>query len=307
MPSNRIPAFQDLTGMYEPSAIQQLADERFLVVEDEKDHPFSLVTLHPNGTVSSTPLRMPMPTRADDFHILDDLEGTTIDRLGNLYAITSHSRDGDGDEKKSRNKLVRFRIEHDRIMAPQVVDNLQPALCDAHPVLASAAAVRDVKNDNGFNIEALALSPDSQQLWIGFRSPLHQQRAIIASVDNYAAMFDAGAPPAIASALITLDLDGHGIRGMSALPQPNGYLVISGPSSRETVQFGLWFWSGRPQDPAQRVQVDGLPGFEHAEGICPAMLDGQPRIMIVSDDGSRKKNRFARYLLLDPAQLRIEA
>lgn len=38
------PEFRPLTGLYEPSAIVQLADERFLIVEDEKSHPFSLVT-----------------------------------------------------------------------------------------------------------------------------------------------------------------------------------------------------------------------------------------------------------------------
>ena len=36
------PIFQPLTGIYEPSAVQQLPDGRFLVVEDEKQHPFSV-------------------------------------------------------------------------------------------------------------------------------------------------------------------------------------------------------------------------------------------------------------------------
>jgi hypothetical protein len=30
-----------LTGIYEPSAVRQLADKRFLVVEDNKARPFS--------------------------------------------------------------------------------------------------------------------------------------------------------------------------------------------------------------------------------------------------------------------------
>src|SRR3989338_6160487 len=48
--------FMALTGIYEPSAIQQLPDGRFLVVEDEKKHPLSLVTINPDGGVSSIPL-----------------------------------------------------------------------------------------------------------------------------------------------------------------------------------------------------------------------------------------------------------
>jgi hypothetical protein len=40
--------------------------------------------------------------------------------------------------------------------------------------------------------------------------------------------------------------------------------------------------------------------------VTPAVIDGQPRIVIVSDDGSRSDRRYAHYLLLDPAQLEIE-
>ena len=303
-PSNTLPCFLPLTGLYEPSAIQQLADGRFLVVEDEMAHPFSLVTFHPDGRVCSMPLSTDVEGESA-FRKLDDLEGTALDRLGNIYAITSHSRDDEGDKKKSRNKLVRFRIEGDRIVESKVVKGLKPALLAAHPVFAAAAKIRDVKDAGGLNIEALEISPDQQRLLIGFRSPLLNQRAIIATVENPAAMFDTGEPPRIASTLITLDLGGDGIRGMAYLSAINGYLLIGGPESSEAVQFQLWFWSGYPGEPARRVSVPGLSGFEHAEGVSPAVIDGQPRVIIVSDDGSRKDGRFARYLLLDPKQLHI--
>ena len=38
MPPNDIPIFQPLTGVYEASGIQQLADGRFIVIEDEEKH-----------------------------------------------------------------------------------------------------------------------------------------------------------------------------------------------------------------------------------------------------------------------------
>ena len=117
-----------LTGLYEPSAIQRLADGRFLVVEDEKEHPFSLVTISRNGSVSSTPLSPGPLVAGDAFWKLDDLEGIALDQSGSIYALTSHSRDGDGDEKKSRDKLVRFRIEENRVVAPMVVNGLKRAL-----------------------------------------------------------------------------------------------------------------------------------------------------------------------------------
>jgi len=299
-----IPTFHALTGIYEPSAIQQLPDGRFLAVEDEKLSPFSLVTLSADSPISSAPLNPEPMDAAEDFGKLDDLEALTLDRSGQVYALTSHSRDGEGKEKKSRDKLVRFRVEADRVVAPVLVKGLKPALMAAHPVLAEAAAILDVKAAGGLNIEALEITPDQQRLLVGFRSPQLDRHALIASIENPTAIFEAGEPPRISATLITLDLGGQGIRGMAYFAARGGYLLISGPAAREQVQFQLWFWAGKPGDRAQRLIVPGLSGFEHAEGISPALVDGQEYIILVSDDGDRKAGRFARYVLLDPAALR---
>lgn len=307
MPADTTPVFRPLSGIYEPSAVQQLPDGRFLVVEDEKSHPFSLVSIGADGSVAAAPLTPGLLESGDGFWKLDDLEGLTLDRAGRLYAITSHSRDGDGDVKKSRDKLVRFRIEGDRVRDTQVVRGLKPALTEAYPVLAAAAAVRDVKEDGGLNIEAMEITPDQRQLLIGFRSPLLDGRAIVAAVENPDAMFDAGEAPRLAPTLATLDLGGKGIRGLAHVPGLGGYLVVAGPVARQQVQFSLWFWGGLPDAPARPVAVPGLAGFEHAEGVSAAVIGGRQAIVIVSDDGSRADNRPARFLLLAPEQLRLGA
>jgi hypothetical protein len=298
--------FIALTGVFEPSAIQQLPDGRFLVAEDEKAHPFTLLTLRADGTSASTQLLAPGPDADAALSKLDDLEGITADAAGFVYAITSHSRNADGEEKKSREKLIRFRIEGDRAVAPVVVKGLKAALTAAHPVLAAAAEITDVKAEGGLNVEGLEMAPDGRRLLLGFRSPLHEGRALVAAIENPREIFEAGAAPRISPRLDTLDLGGHGIRGMSWVPALAGYLVISGPIAKERTQFRLWFWSGRPGDAPRRVSVPGLAGFEHAEGVCPAIVDGQPRIVIVSDDGDRKERRPARFLSLEPGQLQIE-
>jgi Protein of unknown function (DUF3616) len=303
---NPIAAFLPLNGLYEPSGIRQLPDGRFLVVEDEKEHSFSLATISAGGDVKTTLLVPGWFQSGNPVWKLDDLEGLALDGLGFLYAVTSYSRDDDGNEKKSREKLVRFRIEGARVVAPVVVDGLKPALVAAHPLLAAAAQVLDAKSGGGLNIEALEITPDGQRLLIGFRSPLQGSLAVIASVENPAAVFEADAAPQISSALQTLDLDGYGIRGMAFIAPLGGYLVISGPVSREG-EFGLWFWSGEPAAPARRVTVAGLPGLERAEGVCPAVIDGVTKIVIVSDDGSRKQGRCARFVLLELGQLQIAA
>jgi len=52
---NASPRFSPLTGHYEPSAIVQLADGRFLIIEDEKEHPFSLASLNRTGRWTAHP------------------------------------------------------------------------------------------------------------------------------------------------------------------------------------------------------------------------------------------------------------
>lgn len=297
--------FQIFTGLFEPSAIQQLPDGRFLVVEDEKQNPFTLATISPEGNVSSKTLDIGLQESSNPFWKLNDLEAVALDHAGFLYTITSHSRDAEGEEKKSRNKLLRFRIEGEHLTQPSLVDGLKPALIAAHPVFAAAAQIKNVKTDAGLNIEALEITPEQQHLLIGFRSPLLNQNAIIVTVENTGAIFELGEPPRISANLIELDLGGNGIRSLSYFPSLNGYLIVSGPVAREPVHFQLWFWSGIRGESARHVTVPGLPGFERAEGICPAIIDGRILIVIASDDGSREQKRFARFLLLDVGRLQI--
>ena len=300
------PAFQPLTGLYEPSAIQQLPSGRFLVAEDEKAHSFSLLTLQADGTASSEPLGPGWFQGGAPVWNLDDLEGLALDGLGYLYAITSHSRNSKGEEKKAREQLARFRFEEGRVRKPVVFGGLKPALAAAHPVLAAAAHVTDVKSGQALSIEALDITPDGQRLLIGFRSPLQGGLALIASVDNPAEIFEADAPPQVSSLLQTLDMGGQGIRGMAFVAGLQGYLLIGGPSSRmQDAAFSLWFWSGQPEAPARRVTVPGLQGLAHAEGISTALIDGEARILIVSDEGDRENGRCARFVLLSIEQLQI--
>ena len=296
--------FRPLNGLFEPSAIQQLADGRFVVVEDEKDHPFSLLTI--TGDNAVTEALVPADDAvATTLGGLADLEGLSADARGNIYAVTSHSRTGKGEEKRSREKLVRFRVESNRITAAQAVTSLKAALTTAHAVLAEAAAVVEVKAQQGLNIEALEMAPDGRRLYIGFRGPLCQGRAILAALDNPDAVFAGSETPAIAPGLITLDLGGQGLRAMAWVATLGGYLMVSGPVAKEGEPFRLWFWPGVAQATARPVEVDGLPGLAHCEGIATATIGGRSGLILVSDDGDREAGRPASFAWLDPGQIRI--
>ncbi|MDM0002278.1 DUF3616 domain-containing protein [Variovorax sp. J22P240] len=298
------PAFRPLTGVYEPSAIRQLPDGRLLVIEDEKDHPFSLVTIDA-GRVDSVALTATLLQTFSDFWKLDDLEGLALDRSGFVYAITSHSRDDEGRAKKSRERLVRFRVDGNRVVDPKVVEGLKKAMTTQHPLLASAAKVRQVKAAGGLNIEALEIDPFEHHLLIGFRSPLREGRAIIASLVNPTALFEADEEPQLSPDLDELDLDGHGIRALSFLPALGQYLVVGGPVSSGPAEFSLWLWNGRRSNSVRRVAVPGLPDLARTEGVSPATIDGAPGILMVSDDGDRKAGRSASYLWLGLDQLQM--
>lgn len=298
-------AFKPLTGIYEPSAVLQLPDGRFLVAEDEQDHSLSVLHIGADGRVDSTALRPGLLQIFSSFWPLGDLEGLALDRSGFVYGITSHSRDDKGGRQDAREKLVRFRIEGNKVVDRKVVNGLKRSMMMTFPVLAAAGKLRDAKGGEGFNIEGLAIGVDQRRLLVGFRSPLQDGCALVVSVDNMAAVFDTGEAPLLSPRLHMLDLDGHGIRGMSYIPSLRGYLVIGGPIGRGREQFELWFWNGQAGAKAGRVTVRGLPGMRRAEGVSAVTIDGAERIMIVSDDGDREKRRSAHFVLLDPAQLEI--
>ena len=310
--SDERPQFRELAGVYEPSAVHQLADGRFIVVEDEERHPIDLLTLQEDGRFSATAVDPKELFDKDgagaEFRKLDDLEALDVDERGRVYALTSHSRTGKGKVKEEREKLVRFEVAGDELRDPRVVMDLKQQLMAAHPALREAAEVDDVKDGNGLNIEGLAFDADRQRLLVGFRGPLVDGKAMLVAIENVEEVFETGAEPRIAEQPISLDLGGEGIRGMSYAPRLGGFLIISGPLEQvEDVPFRLWFWQGQPDRPAQRVTVPGLSGFEHAEGVTPLHWRGQERLLIVSDDGDMDAGKFAQFLMVDYDQLAIEA
>lgn len=292
--------FLPLAGVFEPSAIVQLADGRFLVAEDEKDAPFTLLRLDLAGGVEVQPLR-PGGFAADgDFWKLDDLEGLAVDAAGFIYAVTSHSRTGSGKEKRSRDKLVRFRVEGDRVVDPAVALGLKPLMVASHPVLAEAAARLDVKGEGGLNIEALEFDPVTQALLVGLRGPLLEGRALLARIEPPAALFESGRP---ACRLVSLDLAGHGLRALAHVPDLGGYLLVSGPTDRAPEPFRVWRWTGRDEAAPIPVWPPGGADWAHAEGLCPARIAGESVLVVVSDDGDRALGRPAGFRIMRPRQL----
>jgi hypothetical protein len=302
-------AFRSLNTVNEVSGVQQLPDGRFLTVNDEKEHPFDLLTLDDNGQLSAVPLypqeQFSKNTPDSDFRNLADLEGIDIDRRGYLYIITSHSFTRHGKQKKSREKLARFKIQGETITQPVIIKTLKSAIAKQHPFLKASLTQINSQSKKGFNIEGLSLNPTQDKLLLGLRSPLKDNKAIVLTVDHIDNLFNSATLPTISPQLHSLDLNGEGIRSLNYIPRLEGYLITSGPLSKsDNINFKLWLWR-TGDNTVHRVTVKGLIGFEEAEGLAAITWKGQPRLLIITD-GTLTSSKGTRYIILKYAQLHIE-
>jgi hypothetical protein len=300
--------FKKLEGIYEPSGVVQLPDGRLLIIQDEARRPFNLLSLDSEGNLKPQILRrepLLLGWRGlRGLGKLDDLEAMAIDRNGYVYAITSHSRtERTGRLSSARQKLVRFRVEGDRVTDSAVAPELKSFIAACDPLLDKAIRAKGRGETGGLNIEGLAFNRDGDQLWIGFRSPLKNKRAIIVVVENPQEIFEQEVPQ-LDKQEILLDLDGAGIRGLAYTPRLDGYLILAAREDKKK-SFNLWFWSGNRNEAARKVKIKGPKDLRRAEGITPVKFGDADGILIFSDEGETARGTPGRYILLQYEQLSI--
>lgn len=219
-----------------------------------------------------------------------DLEAAA--KLGDtIFFITSHGRNAAGKPAPSRQRLfaVTFAETNGSTTVQrvgQIYTNLVADLT-ADPRYAAfeleEASERAPKASGGFNIEALAATPEGALL-IGFRNPIPHGRALLAPLLNPRETI--GGQRAKFGAPLQLDLGGFGLRDMCATT--NGYYVIAGPANGGHGESRLFFWAGK--DTAPQAIPDVHFAKSNPEGICFLNFADHVDLMIVSDDGTRKIN-----------------
>ncbi|AUH64309.1 Pycsar system effector family protein [Paracoccus zhejiangensis] len=290
-------------AIYEPSAVQQLSDGRILVVEDEATRAMNLLTLSEDGSLSedrATGLRM-----ARSFgRQLNDLEGLTIDAQDRVYAITSHSLTNKGERNPDREQLLRFRVSGGSVGDIHSFAQLRDALA-SDPVVteALAAELGEEPDFDDLNIEGLAYVRQSGHLYLGLRAPLANDRSIIIAIENPDQVFDGGAAPRFGPPML-LDLQGGGIRALSFDPILGSFLMVNEIEGYEGNRYSqLWSWSGAPSVRPEPIALPDIINLNNVESIDSITFAGEPRLLIMSDEGSEKKNEPARYMMLDYEQL----
>ena len=195
--TNQLAQFDNI---YRPSGIESLPDGRFLVIEGDQHRALNVIELLADGSTKENSLLDVV--LLSTFNIqLKDLEGVTIDKEGYIYAITSFRRAEDGGRIPDKERLVRFKIENNRIVAPKVFDKSGDYL--------KSIGLKD--EHTNLSIEGLTFDPTGKRLLVGFRQPVRDGKAIIMVIENPQEIFTDNAAVKIADKPTLLDLEGAGI------------------------------------------------------------------------------------------------
>jgi hypothetical protein len=216
-----------------------------------------------------------------------DLEGAA--RVGNrIYWIGSHGRNKDGKYRPNRHRFFATEVM-ETPQGPRLRSLGSPcstlvsalltntALASLH--LDTAAALAP-DSKGGLSIEALAARPDGS-LWIGFRGPLAQGKALLVPLLNPDAVLEGQAPRF--GPPTRLDLNGRGLRDMTWTGSE--WILVAGATGGDQKGTRLFRWNGEGSSP---IALD-LPGLKNVHIEAVAVPPEQPvhRLFLCSDDSNR--------------------
>lgn len=232
-------------AIYESSGIGKLPDGRVLVIKGEDKRALSIIEVQADGTVKEDD--MLDTVLLDAFNVrLEDLEALTIDKEGVVYAITSFRRTNRGRRIQAKERLIRFKVEENRIVEPKVYRGLGDFIATSGINKAGA----------NIAIEGLTFDAKEQRLLVAFSSPVAEGKAIVMVIENPRELFTTNAEIKVSTKPQLLDLDGAGILSITYDSYLKGYLVSSKPSeSNHESHSRLWFWDGKSTSKPRRAML----------------------------------------------------
>ncbi|HUR65152.1 MAG TPA: hypothetical protein VMZ03_02275 [Chitinophagaceae bacterium] len=295
-------------GIADASAAIVIDDDHMLVANDETN----LLYLY-NRRLSGMPVRSFDYNEGNALGLTDSIAGKwkevdveagvrSTQDPSIIYWIGSMSNNSSFLNKPNRNRLFAMRVSGKiaeiKLTNAGYSDQLRRHLVlwgNAHGYNfdSSAAAGRDCKRPDGFNIEGMVFGPDKRTMYIGFRAPLvplaHRTKALIAPINNFEKWFNNGSPagdPQI-GAPIELDLGGRGIRDIICIPD-GSYVIIAGSCGAELVP-AVYTWTGNKNDAPVENNSFELSGL-NVEGVVPVYEDGKlllNKLQVVTDNGNQ--------------------
>jgi hypothetical protein len=274
VPPGRMVTFE---GACDASGAIPLDSTHFLVADDE-DNVLRVYDAERGGPPTRTfDLSSRVAPADPDSEV--DLEAAT--RVGDRgYFLSSHARKRSG--KLDPNRFVFFAVElgADAGALPLLGKPATSLLDDLERMKEVAGyglgtgRTRAPLTEGAVNIEGMTAAPDGT-LWIGFRSPLPEGKAILVRLLNPKEVLDGGHARFATPRL--LELGGLGIRSLSS--HQGHYLAVAGPAQRRGA-FRLVRFD--EQGPARPVAGAEFEGFS-PEGLFTP--EGREDILVLSDDG----------------------
>lgn len=267
------------TGTCDASGAVPLGEHTFLVADDE-DNVLRVYDSQLGGEpLASIDLSdaLGLPRKKKGAPEID-IEAAT--RVGErAYFLTSHGRNSSGKAKPERLRF--FATSTPAHGKPELVGKPYEALLTdllAEPRLArfglEAAAQLPPKSPGGLNIEGMTARVEGG-VWLGFRNPLPEERALLVPLLNPEDLIEGRA--ARFGDPVTVDLGGLGVRALSAFR--GRYLIAAGPFDRGPVSR-LFTWDGG--NTAAPVPGVDLQGYNPEAFFSPQT----GRVLMLSDDGS---------------------
>lgn len=196
--------------------------------------------------------------------------------------LASHGRKSSGKLDPARLKLfatTRVSKASELQLVGSAYEHLLEDLL-AQPRLSAfgleAAAQRAPKEEGGLNIEAMTESLDGRFVWIGFRSPLIDGKALLVPLLNPLQVVE-GVRAQLGDPVL-LELGGRGLRSLSTWR--GRYLMIAG-STASGGRSALYAWDGA----STPVPVPTALGDLNPEAFVTP--EDQQTILLLSDDGTR--------------------
>lgn len=299
-----VSTISEYSGMCDASAAVGLGRGLFAVANDEDN----ILRIYDAGKPGSAVWQSDFTAflRASPDSAESDLEAAA--RIGDrIFWMTSHGRNKKGKERASRHRFFATEIVpagsgFELRPVGQPYDRLLIDLISA-PALSrfrlGAASMRAPKSPGALNLEGMA-ADEQGRMWIGFRNPIPEGRALLVRLQNPAEMI-AGQGAAIGEAVL-LDLGGLGIR---ELARSGGYYwIVAGPYD-EKKRFALYRWAGDDTPP---VALEGiLPAELNPEALAAHPDRPAGVLQVFSDDGGVEFNGVACKELPDPWQRRFRS
>ncbi len=286
-------------GLYEPSAVQQLPDGRLLVVEDEHSRAASIVSFKPDGSLEENETADTRIVRGFK-RKLSDLEGLTMDNDGYIYAITSHSRNREGVRRPDREHFIRFKIRGNDVVELSSFNGLVDILENSEQVEQiirnKIGTMLDFKT---VNIEGLAYDPVKNRLLLGFRDPEFSDKSMVLYIDNPKEMFAENAQPNFTDVAF-LDIKGGGIRSLNYDPVQKAFVLTNEVKDEKGKKFPqFWVWSGEPNAAPKSIDLPNMNLMTNVEAVDSVKINGQNRLIFMSDDGDATKNIGGKYMIVE--------